>query len=134
MGSKMRADEYPQGAGRICNAPSSRTAALGIGPYKHPMTLLENLRDCHGSRARKERAPGIPRGMMRGKCAHWLAMTRLFWICPLRRGRADRGVRPYKRCDAKSQKRADEGIGPHMVHYKIEKRAGHTFPPHRGNK
>ena len=30
------------------------------------------------SRARKERAPGIPRGMMRGKCAHWLAMTRLF--------------------------------------------------------
>ena len=29
-----RADEYPQGAGRICNAPSSRTAALGIGPYK----------------------------------------------------------------------------------------------------
>ena len=30
-----RADEYPQGAGRICNAPSSRTAALGIGPYKH---------------------------------------------------------------------------------------------------
>ena len=27
------ADEYPQGAGRICNAPSSRTAALGIGPY-----------------------------------------------------------------------------------------------------
>ena len=28
------ADEYPQGAGRICNAPSSRTAALGIGPYK----------------------------------------------------------------------------------------------------
>ena len=30
----LRADEYPQGAGRICNAPSSRTAALGIGPYK----------------------------------------------------------------------------------------------------
>ena len=28
------ADEYPQGAGRICNAPSSRTAALGIGPYR----------------------------------------------------------------------------------------------------
>ena len=62
MGSKMRADE-------------------GIGPYKHPMTLLENLRDCHGSRTRKERAPGIPRGMMRGKCAHWLAMTRLFGNC-----------------------------------------------------
>ena len=33
-GRKKRADEYPQGAGRICNAPSSRTAALGIGPYK----------------------------------------------------------------------------------------------------
>ena len=28
----LRADESPQGAGRICNAPSSRTAALGIGP------------------------------------------------------------------------------------------------------
>ena len=33
-GRKKRADEYPQGAGRICNAPSPRTAALGIGPYK----------------------------------------------------------------------------------------------------
>ena len=33
-GRKTQADEYPQGAGRICNAPSSRTAALGIGPYK----------------------------------------------------------------------------------------------------
>ena len=33
--SCKRADEYPRGAGRICNAPSSRTAALGIGPYKH---------------------------------------------------------------------------------------------------
>ena len=31
--SQNRADAYPQGAGRICNAPSSRTAALGIGPY-----------------------------------------------------------------------------------------------------
>ena len=27
------ADVYPQGAGRIRNAPTSRTAALGIGPY-----------------------------------------------------------------------------------------------------
>ena len=34
-----RADEYPQGAGRICNAPSSRTAALGIGPHKDPMKI-----------------------------------------------------------------------------------------------
>ena len=33
--SCKRADEYPRGAGRICNAPSSRTAALGIGPYNH---------------------------------------------------------------------------------------------------
>ena len=32
--SCKRADEYPRGAGRICNAPSSRTAALGIGPYR----------------------------------------------------------------------------------------------------
>ena len=36
MGSKMRADEYPQGAGRICSAPSSRTAALGIGVTQVP--------------------------------------------------------------------------------------------------
>ena len=35
MGLHKRADEYPRGAGRICNAPSSRTAALGIGPYNH---------------------------------------------------------------------------------------------------
>ena len=34
MGLHKRADEYPRGAGRICNAPSSRTAALGIGPYR----------------------------------------------------------------------------------------------------
>ena len=47
----------------------------------HPMGLLEDPRDCHGSRARKERAPDIPRGMMRGKCVHWLAMTRLFGNC-----------------------------------------------------
>ena len=71
MGSKMWADEYPQGAGRICNAPSSRTAALGIGPYKHPGTLLENLRDCHAS-----------------DIGHWLAMTPIFW--------ADGVVHPYK--------------------------------------
>ena len=32
--SCKRADEYPRGAGRICNAPSSRTAALGIGPLQ----------------------------------------------------------------------------------------------------
>lgn len=53
-------------------------------------------RDCHGTGARKERAPGIPRGMMRGKCAHWLAMTRLFWICLLRRGRADGASAPTR--------------------------------------
>ena len=41
MGSKMRADEYPQGAGRICNAPSSRTAALGIGPYRVRRMIVE---------------------------------------------------------------------------------------------
>ncbi|MBP3310652.1 MAG: hypothetical protein J6L72_00260, partial [Butyricicoccus sp.] len=40
--SKMRADEYPQGAGRICNAPSSRTAALGIGPYKRERSAAED--------------------------------------------------------------------------------------------
>ena len=37
----LRADEYPQGAGRICNAPSSRTAALGIGSY---MVQWNNVR------------------------------------------------------------------------------------------
>ena len=57
MGLHKRADEYPRGAGRICNAPSSRTAALGIGPYNHD-------RKC-GTRSKK---------------------------------RADRVVRPYKRC------------------------------------
>ena len=40
--SEDRADEYPQGAGRICNAPSSRTAALGIGPYKHEQSAAED--------------------------------------------------------------------------------------------
>ena len=42
-----------------------------IGPYKHPGTLLENLRDCHAS-----------------DIGHWLAMTPIFW--------ADGVVRPYK--------------------------------------
>ena len=47
----------------------------------------------------------------------------------LRREQLRKVVRPYipkYRRGAKSQKRADEGIGPHMVHYKIEKRAGHS--------
>ena len=96
MGSKMRADEYPQGAGRICNAPSSRTAALGIGPYKHPMTLLENLRDCHGSRARKERAPGIPRGMMRGKAHKPHQLPQRGSQAAAAGLRADEGIGPYK--------------------------------------
>ena len=30
-----RADVHPQGVGRICSAPSSLTAVLAIGPYKH---------------------------------------------------------------------------------------------------
>ena len=42
MGLHKRADEYPRGAGRICNAPSSRTAALGIGPYKHERGAAED--------------------------------------------------------------------------------------------
>ena len=33
------ADVYPQGAGRIRNAPTSRTAALGIGPYEYREVL-----------------------------------------------------------------------------------------------
>ena len=41
-GRKTQADEYPQGAGRICNAPSSRTAALGIGPYKRERSAAED--------------------------------------------------------------------------------------------
>ena len=99
VGCQTRAVTEPQRDGGICEANDGEV--FKTATFK-PL-----------SRARKERAPGIPRGMMRGKCAHWLAMTRLFWICPLRRGRADRGDRPYKRCDAKSQKRADEGIGPY---------------------
>ena len=31
----QRADVHPQGVGRIRSAPSSLTAALAIGPYKH---------------------------------------------------------------------------------------------------
>ena len=96
MGSKMRADEYPQGAGRICSAPSSRTAALGIGPYKHPMTRLENLRDCHGSRAHKERAPGIPRGMMRGKAHKPRQLPQRGSQAAAAGLRADEGIGPYK--------------------------------------
>ena len=63
------ADEYPQGAGRICNAPSSRTAALGIGPYNHD-------RKC-GTRSKK---------------------------------RADRVVRPYKRCGV--NRKSGQGVCP----------------------
>ena len=77
MGSKMRADE-------------------GIGPYKHPMTLLENLRDCHGSRARKERAPGIPRGMMRGKAHKPCQLPQRGSQAAVAGLRADEGIGPYK--------------------------------------
>ena len=36
MGLHKQADEYPRGAGRICNWLLRReTAALGIGPYNH---------------------------------------------------------------------------------------------------
>ena len=68
-GRKTQADEYPQGAGRICNAPSSRTAALGIGPYNHD-------RKC-GTRSKK---------------------------------RADRVVRPYKRCGV--NRKSGQGVCP----------------------
>ena len=56
-----RADEYPQGAGRICNAPSSRTAALGIGPYK----VYRRFSDFHTPQVQSKalvdrRGPGKP--------------------------------------------------------------------------
>ena len=73
-------------AERSCSRRRSVTDAacplrVLIGPSPPHGNLLEDPRGCHGSRARKERAPGIPHGMMRGKCAHWLAMTRLFGDC-----------------------------------------------------
>ena len=55
--SCKRADKYPRGAGRICNAPSSRTAALGIGPYKHERGAAKNRRSGRtGSSAPTERS------------------------------------------------------------------------------
>ena len=56
-----RADEYPQGAGRICNAPSSRTAALGIDPYK----VYRRFSDFHTPQVQSKalvdrRGPGKP--------------------------------------------------------------------------
>ena len=59
-------------AERSCSRRRSVTDAacplrVLIGPSPPHGSLLEDPRDCHGSRARKERAPGIPRDMMRGK-------------------------------------------------------------------
>ena len=59
--SCKRADEYPRGAGRICNAPSSRTAALGIGPYK----VYRRFSDFHTPQVQSKalvdrRGPGKP--------------------------------------------------------------------------
>ena len=61
VGCQTRAMTEPQRDGGICEANDG--AVVKTVTFK-PL-----------SRARKERAPGIPRGMMRGKCAHWLAMT-----------------------------------------------------------
>ena len=66
-GCQTRAVTEPQRDGGICEANDGEV--FKTATFK-PL-----------SRARKERAPGIPRGMMRGKCAHWLAMTRLFGNC-----------------------------------------------------
>ena len=84
--TKKPSPPEPDGSGGVfCEKDTVRTRIAGadtlIGPSPPHGSLLEDPRDCHGSRARKERAPGIPRGMMRGKCAHWLAMTRLFGNC-----------------------------------------------------
>ena len=60
-GRKTQADEYPQGAGRICNAPSSRTAALGIGSYmvqwKNVRRAGELLRPYMQNRLRDAKSP-----------------------------------------------------------------------------
>ena len=71
--SGRRADEYPQGAGRICNAPSSRTAALGIGPYKHERGAAKNRRSGRTGSSAPTRGAVVDSGR-----------------------RADRVVRPYK--------------------------------------
>ena len=62
----------------------------------HPMGLLEDLRDCHGSRARKERAPGIPRGMMRGKAHKPRKLPQRGSQAAAAGLRADEGIGPYK--------------------------------------
>ena len=54
-GRKTQADEYPQGAGRICNASSSRTAALGLGLKASPLGKL--------ARRSRDLPRIIPRGM-----------------------------------------------------------------------
>ena len=63
MVSKMWADEYPQGAGRICNVSSSRTAALGLGLKASPLGKL--------ARRSRDLPRIIPRGMpgARSLCA-----------------------------------------------------------------
>ena len=71
--SCKRADEYPRGAGRICNAPSSRTAALGIGPYKHERGAAKNRRGGRTGSSAPTRGAVVDSGR-----------------------RADRVVRPYK--------------------------------------
>ena len=62
----------------------------------HPMGLLEDPRDCHGSRARKERAPGIPRGMMRGKAHKPRQLPQRGSQAAEAGLRADEGIGPYK--------------------------------------
>ena len=62
----------------------------------HPMGLLEDPRDCHASRARKERAPGIPRGMMRGKTHKPRQLPQRGSQAAAAGLRADEGIGPYK--------------------------------------
>ena len=84
----------------FCEKDTVRTRIAGadtlIGPSPPHGSLLEDPRDCHGSRARKERAPGIPRGMMRGKAHKPRQLPQRGSQAAAAGLRADEGIGPYK--------------------------------------
>ena len=66
-----RADEHPQGVGRIRSAPSSLTAALAIGPYKH---VQQNANIQHHRRIRRRVLHSTAACFtisLRGNCYRW---------------------------------------------------------------
>ena len=101
-----RADEYPQGAGRICNAPSSRTAALGIGPYKHERGAAKNRRSGRTGSSAPTRGAAVDSGR-----------------------RADEYPQGAGRiCNAPSSRTAALGIGPYKHERGAAEDRGATIP------